>query len=135
MPKPSNKDLSDTQITPDPKVEKKTRREHSPEYKLKIIQEADACQHGELGKLLRREGLYSNQLKQWRESYADKGVDGLSKSAPGPTPKYTPEQREIEKLKKQNARLTKELEVSNGCLALQKKALDLLELMNDGENQ
>ena len=135
MPKPLIKDLPETQVTPDPKHEKKTRREYSPEYKLKIIHEANGCKHGELGKLLRREGLYSNQLKQWRENFAAYGVDGLSKSAPGPSPKHTPEQREIEKLKKQNARLAKELEMSNGCLALQKKALELLELMNDGEKQ
>ena len=43
---------TDTQVTPNPKLEKRTRRTFKPEYKLRIIQEADACKHGELGALL-----------------------------------------------------------------------------------
>ena len=133
MPKPSKHDLPETKVTPDPKLEKRTRRVHSPEYKLKILQEAEACKRGELGPLLRREGLYSNQLKQWREDFAVNGIDGLTKSAPGPAAKNTPEQREIDKLKKENARLAKELEISQECLGLQKKALNLIDLINNDE--
>ena len=65
MPK-SLSDLLDTQITPEPTLEKRTRRQFTPEYKLRIIAQADACQYGELGALLRREKLYSNQLSDWR---------------------------------------------------------------------
>jgi hypothetical protein len=52
MPKPISKH-HDTQITPDPALEKRTRRSFSTEYKLRIIAEADTCQYGELGGLLR----------------------------------------------------------------------------------
>ncbi len=75
---PSSKPV--TQVTPDPKLEKRPRRTLNAEYKLRILQEADACKHGELGALLRREKLYSNQLSGWRREYAKHGLAGLSKS-------------------------------------------------------
>ena len=58
MPKPSNQ-TPDTQVTPGPALEKRTRRTYNAEYKMKIIAQADACKHGEVGALLRREKLYS----------------------------------------------------------------------------
>jgi len=128
MPKPSS-----TEVTPDPKLERRTRRKFTTEYKLRIIAEADACARGELGPMLRREGLYSNQLQQWRRELADGGFEKLSKSAPGPAPKLTPEQREIEQLKREKAKLERELEIANGCLTLQKKALAMLDLTNNGK--
>lgn len=131
MPQPLKIALPQSKITPDPKLEKRTRRKYSADYKLKIIERANACQHGELGKLLREEGLYSNQLKQWRDDYTAHGIAGLSKSTPGPKAKYTPEQREIETLKKQNTRLIRELEISHGCIDLQKKALKMFNLLNN----
>ena len=127
MPKPSS-----IEVTPDPKLERRTRRKFTTEYKLKIIAEADACARGELGPMLRREGLYSNQLQQWRRESAEGGVEKLAKSAPGPTPKLTPEQREIEQLKREKAKLERELEIATGCLTLQKKALEMLDLTNNG---
>jgi len=78
------KKMPDPQVKPNPKLEKRSRRTHSAEYKLRIVQEADACKHGEIGALLRREKLYSNQLADWRREYAENGLAGLSKSAPGP---------------------------------------------------
>jgi hypothetical protein len=63
MPKPVDLPLPKTEVTPDPEVEKRTRRTFSAEYKLRIIAEAAQCRHGELGALLRRENLYSNQLQ------------------------------------------------------------------------
>jgi len=73
---------SDTQLLPDPILEKRTRRVFKPEYKLRIIQDADACKHGELGALLRREKLYSNQLREWRTQLCEGGAQALSKTAP-----------------------------------------------------
>lgn len=127
MPKPSS-----TEVTPDTTLERRTRRKFTTEYKLRIIAEADACARGELGPMLRREGLYSNQLQQWRREFAEGGVEKLAKSAPGPTPKLTPEQREIEQLKREKAKLERELEIATGCLTLQKKALEMLDLTNNG---
>jgi transposase-like protein len=134
MPKPVELNLPTREVTPDPQVEKRTRRSFSAEYKLRIIAEADQCRHGELGALLRRENLYSNQLQAWRRQLAEGGEQALSKSAPGPKPKFTPEQREIEKLRRENARLTRKLEIANGCLGLQKKALAMLDQVQNGND-
>lgn len=131
MPKPESRS---TQVTPEPALEKRTRRQFSTEYKLRIIAEADACQHGEIGVLLRREKLYSNQLSDWRRQFAEQGVDGLSKSAPGPASSKSPEQRRIEQLEKENSRLQGKLDVANDCLELQKKALALLERLRNGND-
>ncbi|HID53910.1 MAG TPA: hypothetical protein EYP41_17965 [Anaerolineae bacterium] len=77
--------------------------------------------------MLRREKLYSNQLAQWRREFESQGVKGLSKSQPGPAATKSLEQRRIEQLKKENARLKKQLRVKDSCLELQKKALALIE--------
>jgi transposase len=131
MPKSVSERL-DTQVTPEPAREKRTRRTFKAEYKLRMIAEAEACQHGELGALLRREKLYSHQLSDWRREFAEKGVPGLSKSAPGPAASRTPEQRRIDQLEKEKSRLTRKLEMANDCLDLQKKALSMLDHLSNG---
>ena len=73
MPKPATP--VESKIEPKPELEKRIRRIFTAEYKLSIIQRADACKHGEVGELLRREKLYSNQLAQWRRELAEQGVD------------------------------------------------------------
>lgn len=133
MPKPESMSLPPTQVTPEPALEKRTRRQLTLEYKLRIIAEADQCQRGELGALLRREKLYSSQLQSWRRELAEHGAQGLNKTSPGPAPRMSPEQRELEKLRAENARLQRKLEIANGCLALQKKALKMLELSENGD--
>ncbi len=133
MPKPYS-DLLNTQVTPKPALEKRTRRQFKPEYKLRIMAEADACQHGELGALLRREKLYSNQLSVWRREYAQNGVAGLTKSAPGPAPSKTPDQHRIAQLEKENNRLNRKLGIANDCLDLQKKALSMLDRLRSGKD-
>lgn len=135
MPKPIALSRSTTEVVPEPMLEKRTRRRFTTEYKLRIIAEAEQCRRGELGALLRREKLYSNQLQDWRKQLAGGGEQALSKSAPGPRAKLTAEQRELEKLRRENARLTRKLEVANGCLDLQKKALQMLEQVNSGDDE
>ena len=121
MPKdPSS--TPDTQITPDPKLEKRTHRTFKLEYKLRIVQEADACKHGELGALLRREKLYGNQVSDWRREYAENGLEGLSKSNPGPVSAKSAEQREIDELNRQVTQLNSGLGIANDCLDIQKKS-------------
>ena len=124
--------LPDTQVEPASALEKRTRRTFTADYKLRILQAADACKHGELGALLRREKLYSNQLAQWRREYAANGIAGLNKSSPGPAPKTSVEQREIDKLKRQVAKLSNELDIANDCLDIQKKVLSILDRSNSG---
>lgn len=132
MPKPS---LSETQVSPAPELEKRTRRRFSTEYKLRIVAEADACQHGELGAILRREGLYSNQLQQWRRELEQGGAENLSKSNPGPKASKTPEQRRIEQLEKEKAQLKRKLQMTQDCVDLQKKALSMLDQADSGNNE
>ena len=127
--------MPDSQVTPDPLLEKRTRRTFPAEYKLRIIQEADACKHGQLGALLRREKLYSNQLSDWRREYSENGFEGLSKSTPGPSASKSAEQRENEKLKRQVLQLNHQLDIANDCLDIQKKVLSILDRSNSGNTQ
>jgi transposase len=100
--------------TPTEVTSKATRRRFSAEYKRKIMQEADACtQSGEVGALLRREGLYSSHLMKWREARERGGLAGLSPKKRGPqaqepTPlarELAAKEREIARLKAENAKL------------------------------
>ena len=131
MPKPTSK-LPEPEVIPDPKLEKRSRRAFPTEYKLRILQQADACKHGELGELLRREKLYHAQLAQWRREFAESGVAGLTKTAPGPKPLMTAEQKRIAQLEKEIERLKKQVFIKDQCLDLQKKALALQALDSQG---
>lgn len=104
------------------------KRRHSEAYKLRILEEADACKRGELGALLRREGLYHSTIikwRTWRDTMADKG--------------FTPEQdkkamrNELAKLQRENKRLKLKVERQDAMLGLQKKAFQILDLMPPGD--
>lgn len=133
MPKAPS-EQQDQQVIPDASLEKRSRRAFSVEFKMRVIAAADACHHGELGALLRREKLYSSQLQQWRRELAEGGLDGLGKSKPGPTSSHSPEQRRIERLEKENARLNSKLSLAEDCIELQKKALSMFERVKTGSS-
>lgn len=134
MPQPASSRLPETEVEPDPKLERRTRRVFTGEYKLRVIAEADQCRHGELSELLRREKIYHGQLQSWRRELADGGEQALSKSAPGPRPRLSPEQKQIEKLQRENTRLSRKLEIAEGCVELQKKLSRLIEQSNSGSD-
>ena len=127
MPMSSNNNLPDTEVTPDETLEKRTRRLFTPNQKRAFVAEADRCGHGELGAFLRRERLYSNQINEWRRAIESGDDEALSKSSPGPKSKLTAEQRKIEQLEREKARLERKLEIAEGCIELQKKLSTLLE--------
>jgi transposase len=106
-------------------LKKRTRRRFSTviptKYKLRILAEADQCGHGELGPLLRRENLYSNQLRDWRKQLKAGGEAALFKPAPGPKASKTPDQKRIEQLEKELAKTQHRLRVTEDCVDLQKK--------------
>lgn len=133
MPKPESQ-LPENQVTPDAQLEKRTRRRFSTEYKLRILAEADQCAHGELGELLRRESLYSNQLRDWRKQLESGGEGALAKSTPGPKASKTPEQKRIEQLEKELERTKRKLRITEDCVGLQKKALSMLDQSNTGSD-
>ncbi len=113
---------------PDPEVpEKAKRRQFSAEYKLGILEEASACQEpGQIAALLRREGLYSSHLSEWRRARREGSLKALTKPR-GPRGRgRDPVTVENEQLRKENARLRQRLEQAETILAIQKKASELL---------
>ncbi len=117
------------------------RRRFSAKYKLKIVQEADRCDKpGQIGALLRREGLYSSQLAAWRNLRDQGALHGLSSKKRGPKPPPpNPHEKEMRQLQKENARLQKKLSKAEAIIDFQKKVHALLgsplEEMDEEENQ
>jgi transposase len=113
----------------DPEVlEKPVRRRFTAEYKRRIVEEADRCtEHGQLGALLRREGLYSSHLTTWRKQ-RDQGVlDGLRPKKRGRKPhNKDPLVEENERMKRENARLTARLKQAELIIDVQKKLSRIL---------
>ena len=123
VPKPPSKT---TQVVASQENDRRRNRIFSADYKLRILEEADRCERGQLGKLLRREGLYGSHLASWRIELKQKGLDGLERSKPGRKPAKDAKDRRIEELEKRNARLEKQLRISEGLIELQKKAHAIL---------
>ena len=125
--------------TPDPKVNAKAkRRRFTAAEKLRVLQAADACTApGELGALLRREGIYSSHLAAWRKLRATLGTAGLVAKRRGPAPKRSAEEKRIAELEREIARLQARLETAQTIIAVQKKVAALLgntipDLSSDG---
>jgi len=107
-------------------VAKAQRRKFTAEYKLAIVEEADrATDSGQIGSLLRREGLYSSHLVEWRRLRAAGALSALSKKR-GRKPTRNPLAEENQKLKAQVARLEKKLQQAEIIIDVQKKVSALL---------
>jgi transposase len=114
---------------PNPEVlAKAKRRIFTAEYKLRILQEAEAAsdQRGGIGALLRREGLYSSLLATWRRERSNGILEALTPQKRGPKSKRNPLEEENLKLQRQNARLTEELRKAHIIIDVQKKVAALL---------
>jgi transposase-like protein len=104
------------------------RRQFSAAYKLSVLGEADrASEPGAIGALLRREGLYSSQLTQWRRERDTGALEALSRRR-GRKAKMTAEQKRIAALEARNARLEHELSQAHTIIDVQKKLCTLLGL-------
>jgi transposase-like protein len=117
---------------PDPEVVPKAkRRKFSAEYKVRILEEADRCtERGEIGALLRREGLYSSHLSTWRRQ-RDQGIlSGLRPKKRGRKGKEELE-KELAKLRRENKRLQARLEEAEMIIDVQKKLSRLLGLATE----
>jgi transposase-like protein len=111
---------------PDPEVPAKAqRRKFTAEYKLRIVREAERCKEpGEIGALLRREGLYSSLLTAWRREVEEGTRAALRSKKRGPKARVVdPRVKEVER---ENARLRKRLEHAELIIAVQKKVSALL---------
>lgn len=104
---------------------KAKRRQYSAEYKLRILRELDECQgKGEVGALLRREGLYSSLVSKWREQRERGSLNGLAGQRRGP--KVDPNAVELARLQRENQRLKEELERAELIIEVQKKVAQLV---------
>jgi transposase len=110
------------------------RRTFSPQYKLRILQEADACGHGQLGAMLRREGLYYSHIKDWREQRDSGALEAFSKKRGRKKAAKNPLAAENARLEKQNRKLEEELRKARIIIEYQKKMAELLGEPNQGAN-
>jgi transposase-like protein len=106
---------------------KRSRRKFTAAEKLRILKEAAACTgRGEVEALLRREGIYSSHLSNWRQQFARHGSEGMGGAKPGRKPKLDAKDRRIQELERKTARLERELLISQKLIELQKKAHEVL---------
>ena len=113
----------------DPEVpEKAKRRRFEAAYKLRILEEADRLTGpGELGELLRREGLYSSHLTSWRRQRDEGSLAGLAPRRRGRKAKRRdPLAKELDKLRRENQRLAERLRQAETIIDVQKKVSEML---------
>jgi transposase-like protein len=119
-----------SQERPDSEVlAKPERRRFTAEYKLRILQEAEACANGERGALLRREGLYSSHLSKWRRQREAGQMNGLAPRQRGPKP--DPQAAELAQLRRENERLKRKLQQAEVIINAQKKLAQLFDVTLD----
>jgi len=112
---------------PNPEVQvKPERRRFSAEYKRRMIGEAEKCGFGQLGSLLRREGLTYTQLSEWRKAYAEGRLTDKRRGPQAGSPQG-PNLPAVRRLEAENARLKRKLEQAEAIIDAQKKLAQLLE--------
>ncbi len=118
-------------------AEKARRRRFKASEKLRILKEADRCtKPGELGALLRREGLYSSHLSAWRAARQRGELAGLTARRRGPKPQpVDARDRKIAQLERETRRLQARLERAEGLIEVQKKVSQLLGIPLENEDK
>jgi len=115
-----NEEVPNTEI-----VAKAKRRHFTAAEKIRILREVDACQGtGEIGALLRREGIYSSYLTTWRKQRESRELDGLAPKKRGPKP--NPEAIELAKLRREHERLKERMRQAELIIDVQKKVARML---------
>jgi transposase len=117
-----------------PPAEKRTRRVFTAAEKLRILEEADACERGQLGEVLRRNGIYSSHLVLWRRQLQLHGREGLGPQKPGRKVQRDTKDARIAELEKKLARTEKKLSVAKSVIEFQKKVSAMLEDESDDES-
>lgn len=106
-------------------VSRARRRRYTADYKQRILAEIDAArQPGEIGAILRREGLYSQIISKWRRQLREQGTGGLEAHKRGP--KANPAAAELARLQRENERLRRRLEQAELIIEVQKKVSQML---------
>jgi transposase len=115
-----NEALPNTEV-----VAKAKRRHFTAAEKIRILREVDACQGtGEIGALLRREGIYSSYLTTWRKQRESRELEGLAPQKRGPKP--NPEAIELAKLRHEHERLKERMRQAELIIDVQKKVARML---------
>ena len=115
-------------------IEKAARRRFTAEYKRRIAIEAEACtQPGEIGALLRREGLYWSVIQRWRRQLREESLPSSKKSASAPSPVKSAYAKEIVSLKRQNERLKERLRQAELIIDVQKKVSEMMQTQSPEE--
>ena len=109
-------------------TEKPVRRRFTAEYKMRILEEADGCtETGQLGELLRREGLYSSHLSNWRRLRELGSLASLKPKRRGRKPNPNNEAtQELKRLQRENERLAERLRQAETIIDVQKKVCEML---------
>ena len=104
-------------------TQKAARRRFTSEYKRRIALEADGCKEpGEIGALLRREGLYSSVIQRWRRQLREESLSSSEKSNSKPSPA-----QEVNRLRRENERLKEKLRQAELIIDVQKKVSELMQ--------
>jgi len=113
---------------PDPEVLTQPKHRHfTAAYKARIVEEAQKCtESGLIGALLRREGLYSSALTQWRRQYQNGALHGLKDDKRGRKRTRDARDQELERLRRENERLSKKLSQAELIIDIQKKVAAML---------
>jgi len=129
MTETSRKDHSGSTSPKNPEVlEKPVRRRFDAKYKLRILELADRCTEvGQLGQLLRREGLYCSHLTTWRHQREEGTLAALQPKRRGrKAPSQTPLVQENERLRRENEQLAERLRQAETIIDVQKKISEML---------
>ena len=119
-----------SEVVADEVLDRRRRRVFSASFKRRILEQVEACQdHGDIARLLRKHGLYSSHLTQWRVQFAAGGAAALETKPAGRKPKFDHKDRRIAQLTRDNAKLVKRLDLAEKLVALQKKAQELFAAM------
>jgi len=115
-----NEEMPNTEV-----VAKAKRKKFTVAEKQRILREVDACQgSGEIGALLRREGIYSSYLTTWRRQKENGELEGLSPQKRGPKP--NPDAIELAKLRREHERLKERMRQAELIIEVQKKVALML---------
>lgn len=126
MPMPPAAPIEGAEVIADEVLERRQRRSFSAQFKRRILEQAAACEnHGEIAALLRKHGLYSSHLTQWRAAFDEGGHAALVAKVAGRKPALDLKDRRIVELERDNAKLVARLELSEKVVAFQKKAQEL----------
>lgn len=113
--------------------EKASRRQFDAAYKVRILEEADRCtEPGQLGELLRREGLYSSLLATWRKQRDEGALNGLRAKKRGRKPRpHDAKDQELARLRREKQELEERLRQAEAIIEVQKKVSEILRIPLD----